>query len=750
MAEELGQALLNVDVRPIRLAYLAAASSEEDFREAVLEASSRWGGIQEPILAIDGDGAILEGMENLLELMPVDYLCSISDRTRPFDTQLATSLKRHVFSLAQVQRGNVALHATAVRQPSGTPATSLFGSRQNDPITSLAALGAAWDEEQVRAWQQVSLPLFPMPYGRDQLVGAQLNESSVICATGRQCGETTLYNFTEGPLLLWLAEPDSLQDAWWYWNTRTLVPLRGASMPSVLVPLTEDAATNLLPMVQAACGRRPFVCEPDILVYSRSIHESTAMDFVRTLGIAEHSGDFKVSWATEATDRSRALTAAFGHPARFLARRRDLGVRAVTPVYVRRKQTIVSVDSPVQFRPFGGQIRVRFSGPPSFALPESPSVPALFIANAVQSQRCVEITTHPANHFTVYVDVPERAQVMTSYLHDKGIDHQPSDKGRLARGVLSLSPLISVLRNPVALAVIEALTRHRFKYELAEARREVAGADDAQLERLAASLQDVRQLHRTLEQIAGAIGSTGTSVDRPMIGKIVGLLTDAQLVYRGLEVACDVCGVQSFTELTAAHAPARCPGCGSVAGYKADSNGQPLLYYRLNALLDRASDVGVLPHVVMEVALRQKFGEDQVANLPGVDLTLQGGAKREADCLALIQARVWLGEAKTQSSAFTDAQIERDMTLAQAVGADTYLMTCLNGLERSRIETAVQATVNRGMRLALLQSADGEIREFTAVDLHSMRQAADQPSLPSTEADGVGQAGSTTNVAPAT
>jgi hypothetical protein len=711
--------------------------TESDFREAVLEATSRWGGIQEPILPIGADGTILEGAENLLELMPVDYLCSISERTRPFDIQLATNLKRQVLPLAQVQRGYVALHATAAQQPSASPPTNLFGARQDDPITSLAALGAAWDEEQVKAWQQVGLTLFPMPYGQDQLLGAQLNKSSVISATGRQCGETTLYNFIGGPLLLWLAEPASLQDAWWYWNIRTLVPLSGGSMPSVLMPLTEDDPRNLLSMVRAACGRRPFVSEPDIQVYSRSIEESAAMDFVRTMGIAEYSGDFKVSWGTEAPDRSRLLTAAFGHPSQLLARRRDLGVRAVTPVYLRRKRTIVSVDSPVQFRPFGGQIRVRFSGPPSFALPESPSVPALFLTNAVQSQRCVEMTTQPANHFTVYVDVPERAQVMTSYLHDKGVDHQLSDKGRLAGGVLSLSPLINVLRNPVALTVIEALTRHRFKYELEEARKQLAGVDDAQLERLVSSLQDVRQLHRTLEQIAGAIGSTGARVDRPTIGNIIGRLTDAQLVYRGLEVACDVCGVRSFTELTAAHAPAGCPGCGSVAGYTADSNGQPLLYYRLNALLDRASDVGVLPHVVMEAALRQKFGEDDVANLPGVDLTLQGGAKREADCLALIRARVWLGEAKTQSSAFTDAQIERDLTLADAVGADTYLMTCLNGLEPSRIETALQAAVDRGMQLALLRSADGEIRELTAVDLHSMRQATDQPGAPLTEAVGM-------------
>ena len=54
MVSNPSQAVVHLDLRRIRLGYLVRQGSREDLRRAILEASSRWGGIQVLLLAPDG------------------------------------------------------------------------------------------------------------------------------------------------------------------------------------------------------------------------------------------------------------------------------------------------------------------------------------------------------------------------------------------------------------------------------------------------------------------------------------------------------------------------------------------------------------------------------------------------------------------------------------------------------------------------------------------------------------------------
>jgi hypothetical protein len=58
--DDLGPALVNVDLRPLRLADLIHAGSVGEFVAAVAEATSRWGGIREPIIPVRDDGTLDE------------------------------------------------------------------------------------------------------------------------------------------------------------------------------------------------------------------------------------------------------------------------------------------------------------------------------------------------------------------------------------------------------------------------------------------------------------------------------------------------------------------------------------------------------------------------------------------------------------------------------------------------------------------------------------------------------------------
>lgn len=727
MPEDIGQALLNVDVRPVRLGYAAREASVDDFRSAVLEASSRWGGMQEPILPVGADGHIVPSHMGLLDRMPVDYLCSISDELRPQAAELQEQVHRQVVTLQYVQT-HLAVHATHV-QPEQARPSNVIGARHEDPVTSLAALGAAWDPDQITAWQGVGLNVFPQPFGLGQLVGAQFNGSSLITATAAQCSESAVYGLSGVPLVIWLTAPDSLDDAWAYWNFRTLIPRRLSFVPSCLLPLPIDDMAPVRVLVEAVCARRPFHSDPDMIVFSHSIDTPAAEHFIQALGAREYDGDaVQISWSSHGhLQPSQPLTALLANPTQLVAVNRDLGQRTVVPTYLRRRKTIVSVDSPVRFRALGGDVRLRFSGPSAFSIPESPSAVKLFDANAIQAQGCVEIATTASNHYTVHLDVPQRIAVLSAYLQDQRLAHDLSDKGQLARGVLNATPDIARLRNPVALAVIDSLTTHRFSHELDEARKLLPEMDEAHLEQLIHAVQNTRQTSRTLEQVFLEVRATCSEVERPHVGAALGSLADAHMLARGFLVVCELCGIRSFIELRTAGAPALCPGCGSSATYEIDPTGQPAIHYRLNALLDRASDQGVLGHVVVEAALRDRFGYDDLINLPGVNLVLADHSTREIDSLALIQKDLWIGEVKPRSEYFTDEQLNRDLALGEAIGAQTYLIACMAGIDQSRIDAALDAAVQHGMQLAVLDAADTSLRILTRYDVAAIRSHQEPP-----------------------
>ncbi|MHB8490473.1 MAG: hypothetical protein ACYDC4_15025 [Candidatus Dormibacteria bacterium] len=348
-SEDLGQALLNVDVRPFRMAYAIAEGSEQDFQAAVLEASSRWGGIQEPILPIGTDGRILDEWLGLLALAPVDYICAVSEADR-HRAALQEQTGREIVTLEWIQQ-HLTLHAVAA-QPDLEQPSNVFGARRDDPIAYLAALGAAWDQDQLTIWQQARMTVFPQPVGLPQLAGAQLNDSSLIAATGRQCGETLVEGITGGPLVVFFTDPASLDDALWYWNFRTLIPLRLAHFESCLIP-EGSLPPDFRQLAEGSCRRKSYRYTPDVVAYSRSVDRTAAVGFMTAAGLLEdQSGKFSMQFSNPADAGALLgdLTVAFANPLQLVVGRRDFGQRTVTPTSLRRKQTIVDVESPVRFR----------------------------------------------------------------------------------------------------------------------------------------------------------------------------------------------------------------------------------------------------------------------------------------------------------------------------------------------------------------------------------------------------------------
>jgi hypothetical protein len=258
------------------------------------------------------------------------------------------------------------------------------------------------------------------------------------------------------------------------------------------------------------------------------------------------------------------------------------------------------------------------------------------------------------------------------------------------------------------LEVVRALTTGRIAHDVAELRRQFEGVPSADLEAMARRLHDVRQTDKSLHQIASR---TRTKVAD--IGAELERLVHVGVVIRGFKVECGLCGVDSFVELAAAQRQPACPGCGSSAAFEATSGREPMLRYRLNAMVDRASDNGVLNHIIAVAALHDHAQNREVYIAPGVNLLFPTGRRAEADLLGLIGGDVWYGEAKSSAGWFTEEQIDGDLDSATGVGASHYLAVCPGGLGSDVEELILAKAQSRGVAAAVLTAPEGSIRFVT-------------------------------------
>ncbi|GAA1033698.1 hypothetical protein GCM10009565_85070 [Amycolatopsis albidoflavus] len=104
----------------------------------------------------------------------------------------------------------------------------------------------------------------------------------------------------------------------------------------------------------------------------------------------------------------------------------------------------------------------------------------------------------------------------------------------------------------------------------------------------------------------------------------------------------------------------------------------PAVCYRLDAPIDRASDNGVLPHLLAIAALA---AQPQNANCPpGTDLILPDGGTPEVDIFGVHNARVLAGEVKTRATDFTTGQPPGDVNLSKRLDAGTHLLAAIDTL----------------------------------------------------------------------
>ena len=693
-----GRADVRAAVLPARAAYLVKAGDRQAALTAVREASTRWAGVTEPIIPVRASGRIDAWWVQVVELSNVDGLVNVS---LPPDLAEAVGARfgLSVVDIARIDRqGETRITTHPVNlgagDPEGGPASWVMAPEDASLWQSFAA--GDYYMNRLDDLSQTSVTRLPDMDAVDEVCRAQFRRNTWLDAGVRQFTEhATIGSLGATSAILWVTKPNSLRECVFFWNLRALRHLGFAYAPMALLPDIpsvdwERLAETLVPIL-----RRPDEVEPDVVLFSLNADEATLDRIGAALGLVQSSERPYSRWSNSRRP-PRQPPYTYRHdidPRDYVAFEREYGQVATTGVQVYRHNTRIEFDSPVRFRGVG-KVLIRLESDLFDGLPRRAAIASMIREHANWRDDRLQIPTNATDHYRLDLLIPSLGDAAWKLIRERCSQASPSDKGRMAVRLLELGGHEVLLDSDVR-ETIEALRTRRSQEVAAQISQFFA--DDPVPEELAEFAQRLGETQQrrsqSIKQLRSAVGIPGA--------RSAETLCHQGWAERGLSIKCDRCSVRSFVPLEQTQPEGACPACLAAQPYELDDGGAPELQYRLNGLIDRAADQGVLPHLMAIAALRKE--NERTFLIPGADVVLANGTAREVDLFGTFNGAVVAGEAKTSPAGFENSDIEADIGLSAALGAETHLMVATNEIASGTVQRAKQLARDAKLGLVLIQ-----------------------------------------------
>ncbi|WP_415855389.1 hypothetical protein [Sinomonas sp. G460-2] len=503
------------------------------------------------------------------------------------------------------------------------------------------------------------------------------------------------------PSVVWITANDSLDDALDFWNVRALRPRGIGTMPMFLLP-AEDVPHWLGFEAQLASAlSRPDEISPDVFLTSSSASTEELAGIASTLGLVPAANEetrTSVHFPPPVERRHAPFTYRIvAGVDQYVSFDRHYGVTTHLDAHAfTGRSTILQFASPIAFDG-GGATKVRLRSTLFDGLPRREVISSSMIPGAVWGGDELEIAVPALAQYRFEMKVPELSDALIALIDAAAESHASSDKGSIASMFLAREGDTAALLEPDIFEAIRGLTTPRSKRFLDELER-ITGTE--------ASSDDLIEFARDWASQSKRAYRLPGNVGLPAVDATVALerLCGLGWAERGFELKCRSCRTSSFMPLAnVPQAGAACPACRAPGGYTG-ANAGPSVFYRLDGLIDRASDQGVFPHLLTIAALHKK--EPLSWFLPGVDFTFEDRDRREADIVGLFAGRLTVGEVKTRGAEFTAEQIERDINLAQRLGAEVYVLSAPDEISEESESIARARSTDVGIQLILLNRTD--------------------------------------------
>lgn len=699
-SDYLGQEVIHVALLPARAAYLIKAGSRSGFRRAIQEASTRWGGATEPILPVHKGGRVDQWWQQVADVSAVDAAVNV-DLSQEDAEAAARRLGLRLVPLRRIDKSGpakwtcnpVALPPGPHEQPEKAPVVA----RSSSPLWEAVAAGDLLPEYETDM-AEAGL-IVGRPRTDDWIARAQLSSATLLDVTLRALAEHSARGKgpAPSPLVLWVTKPNGLHDCLSYWNLRALRPLRLEPVPMLLLP--HRGPEHWLEFDQQVAGvlTRPVDVVPDVVLCSIGVSPERLDEIADVLHLRRDTREphTRHQWPPPPIRRAPYTYRRDIDPRRWVVFERSYGMTAQPLTQMFRTRTVIRFASPIEFTGPGYTL-LRMTSPTLEAIPQRRTTAPLVEKNSTWRHGRLELRTS-ARHgdYEFKIDVPSLSTVTDALLSSATSDCKLSDKGRLGVA-LDEQGNVSILRQPGVLKLVEGLTTPRSRELLRQLKEHDSSSRKAELIELATQWGGrAARRYRTTRQLA-------SQAVRDVVDKAE-QLASAGWAERGLEVRCDRCGMPSFVPMGQVQDLPMCPACGAPAAYTTEE-GALAVVYRLNALVDRASDQGVLPHLLVVSVLRHR--DSRMHLLPGVDVWFADGTRAEVDLFGVHAGHVVAGEVKTSAARVTADQIERDVELSRRLGADIHVLATLEQLPTKKRAFAKKAADTEGLALQVLDASD--------------------------------------------
>jgi hypothetical protein len=692
-----GQFTLDATVVPARAAYLVRDGSRGGFRRAVQEACTRWAGMTEPIVPVLAGGVVEHWAREIVDLARVDGAVNV-DLPEDEARVAAAALGLDCVAIASIVSGGTTM---ATCNPGWVgPAVPrgqvLMIAGETSELWQVVAAGDL-TAENLAASDPAVLPvtrgMTPDAVGRAQLGNATLLNRTLV-----SFGETIGSQVPgAAPTVVWVTEGDDLRSCWDFWNARALRPIRFGPMPMIVLPCDEIQHWIGFDQQFAHTLRRADEFAPDVLLIRTNVPDTDLDEIARLLHLERTEDEIYRGHRYPASIRKAPFTYRIvRNPGPLVAFKRVYGTSTQVDIHVFEHGATVRFASPVELR--AGYTLIRLGGVPFRGLPRRPAIARLVEANATWREDAIQLNAIAAEHYTFQIRIPSLQEATNALLTEATARYQLSDKGLLAVGI-QRNIDVAVLREPHVFKVIQQLTTPRTKHFLSAVKEQFK--DDAiveELKPLAAEWggKGERRMRSAHGLEGGATPDNVTTLER---------LCELGWAERGFQIRCTTCGIDSFMPVNdvAARGYAVCQGCGSKQNYTRGTR-EVSVFYRLDSLVDRASDQGVIPHLLTIAELNRHSPQSWF--LPGVDVWFAEDDHKEADIVGVHDGRVVVGEVKVSASEFTDTEITKDVEVCARLSADIFVMAATDHIAEESQEKAKILCDASGLELVILSGSD--------------------------------------------
>jgi len=458
----IGQSTFRVRVLPARAGYLTRPDDTAGVVEAIREASTRWAGYSEPIIPVPASDPIDGWWLQTLDTAAVDGLVNVNIDPDTAET-VAETLGLPVVGLADIDTSGRTQFST---HPANLQQTGLRFAGQAAILAR--ADGALWEKtaagdltaDQEADCEGVSVRVW-RPATADLIGRAQLEETCWIDVGAVDFAEHQMVGGPfAAPMIIWVTEPDSVEDCVYFWNLRAL---RSRSLrPAPMLLLPADGTAHWTGFADALAHRltRTADVEPDVVLGSLSVEPDQLDEVAELLGLIKSTEPLRGNMFPPPRPRSVPFTYRLDIAARSNFRSpRRYGETTHALVQVYRDSTVVEVDSPVQFNG-GGRVLVRLASSAFDGLPKQPTTASLVMDDASWSEDELQLAMHAQDRYRLRLRVPSLSDAAWALLENRTSQAELSTKGQLAHRLKELGAAEVLLQDRV-IQVIESLRTGR-------------------------------------------------------------------------------------------------------------------------------------------------------------------------------------------------------------------------------------------------------------------------------------------------